>query len=249
MWEEPFPLNGFMVHYTLKGFYIICLEMYQLSGIIQLTLQDVVVKDNHCSSSTCAGAIYFKGVKMDIFGSTTTGSHFSYNSPQGAIQGEGGMLTLHGYITFDHNTGVNGGAISLSKNVPLYFNINSIVHFSNNIAPGYGGAMYSNGKQNEYNRLYDPTCILRLHYTISASSITFIDNHALQGGHAVYAKPIYDCYNLYSKYNLYLVKEMNWMTYFIITPLPGDINDTQVLSFPENGKESTHPHPPPLTPR
>ena len=28
----------------------------------QLTLQDVVVKDNHCSSGTCAGAIYFKGV-------------------------------------------------------------------------------------------------------------------------------------------------------------------------------------------
>ena len=59
-------------------------------------------------------------------------------------------MTLHGYITFDHNTGVNGGAISLSNNVPLYFYCNSIVRFSNNIATGYGGAIYSNGKQNEY---------------------------------------------------------------------------------------------------
>ena len=202
-------------------------------GIIQLTLQDVVVKDNHCSSSSCAGAIYFKGVKMDIFGSPTTGSHFSYNSPQGAIQGEGGMLTLHGYVTFDHNKGVNGGAISLSNNVPLYFNFNSIVHFSNNIATGYGGAMYSNGKQNEYNRLYDPTCILRLHYTISPSLITFIHNRALQGGHAVYATPIYDCRESFIEPS-HLFKDMNMMEYFNITPLPGDINDTQVLSFPEN---------------
>ena len=67
------------------------------AGMNQLSLQDVVVKDNHCPSGTCAGANYFNGVKMDIFGSTTTGSHFSYNSPHGAIQG-GGILTLHAWI-------------------------------------------------------------------------------------------------------------------------------------------------------
>ena len=201
-------------------------------GIIQLTLQDVVVKDNHCSSGTCAGAIYFKGVKMDIFGSTTTGSHFSYNSPQGAIQGDGGILTLYGYVTFDHNTGVNGGAISLSNNVPMYFYNNSIVHFSNNIATEYGGALYSNGKLNEHNRRYSPNCILRFHYTISPSLITFIHNHALQGGHAVYATPIYDCSESFFEPS-HLFLDMNMMEYFNITPLPGDINDTQVLSFPE----------------
>ena len=202
-------------------------------GKIQLILQDVVVKDNHCSSVTCAGAIYFKGVKMDIFGSTTTGSHFSYNSPHGAIQGDGVMLTLRGYITFEHNTGVNGGAISLSNNVPLYFYSNSIVRFSNNIATGYGGAIYSNGKQNEYHSQYFPNCILRLHVTIRASLITFIYNRALQGGHAVYAKPIYDCGGSYYEPSSDLFQEMNLMRYFNITPLPGDVNDTQVLSFPE----------------
>ena len=209
------------------------------AGIIQLTLQDVVVKDNHCSSSTCAGAIYFKGVKMDIFGSTTTGSHFSYNSPQGAIQGEGGILTLHGYIKFDHNTGVNGGAISLSNNVPLSFYSKSIVRFSNNIATGYGGAIYSNGKQNEISSQVN--CILRIYFTleqldstISGPLITFIDNHALQGGHAVYAKPIYNCGGSFLKPYSFLLHYINMMSYFNITPLPGDINDTQVLSFPEN---------------
>ena len=209
--------------------------------IKQLTLQDVVVKDNHCSSDTCAGAIYFKGVKMDIFGSTTTGSHFSYNSPQGAVQGEGGMLTLHGYITFDHNTGVNGGAISLSNYVPLYFDSNSIVHFSNNIATGYGGAIYSNGKQNEYIKQNLLNCILRINITLSSvfPQITFIDNHTLQGGHAVYATPIYDCFFSYHDTFLDLdimifINKLDLTNVINITPLHEDINDTQVLSFPEN---------------
>ena len=204
--------------------------------MIELTLQDVVVKDNHCPSGTCAGAIYFKGVKMDIFGSPTTGSHFSYNSPQGAIQGEGGILTLHGYVTFDHNTGVNGGAISLSNNVPMCFNFNSIVRFSNNIATGYGGAIYCNGKQNEYINRNLLNCILciyipleKLDSTSNGPLITFIDNHAIQGGHAVYATPIYEC-NIVPISHLLL----DVMGYFNITPLSGDINDTQVLSFPEN---------------
>ena len=205
--------------------------------IKQLTLQDVVVKDNHCSSGTCTGAIYFKGVKMDIFGSSSTGSHFSYNSPQGAIQGEGGILTLHGYITFDHNTGVNGGAISLSNNVPLYFNFNSIVRFSNNIATGYGGAIYSNGKQNEFSNRNLLNCILRIYIELSRSTksepfITFIDNHALQGGHAVYATPIYECNILLFEPFPHLLLDV--MGYFNITQLSGYINDTQVLSFPEN---------------
>ena len=204
--------------------------------IKQLTLQDVVVKDNHCPSGTCTGAIYFKGVKMDIFGSPTTGSHFSYNSPQGAIQGEGGILTLHGYITFDHNTGVNGGAISLSNNVPLYFNFNCIVRFSNNIATGYGGAIYSNGKQNEFSNRNLLNCILRIYIELSHSTkseplITFIDNHALQGGHAVYATPIYECNILLFEPFPHLLLDV--MGYFNITPLSGYINDTQVLSFPE----------------
>ena len=202
------------------------------TGMIQLTLQDVVVKGNHCSSGTCTGAIYFNGVKMDIFGSTTTGSHFSYNSPQGAIQGDGGMLTLHGYITFDHNTGVNGGAISLSNYAPLRFYPQYTVHFSNNIATGYGGAIYNNGKENDVNL---PFCILQIYMTQKqqhSNLITFIHNHALQGGHAVYATPIYDCFGLLLEYNLYLFLE--WMRYFNITSLHEDINDTQVLSFPKH---------------
>ena len=209
-------------------------------GMNQLILQDVVLKDNHCPSSTCAGAIYFIGVKMDIFGSTTTGSHFSYNSPQGAIQGDGGIVTLRGYITFEHNTGVNGGAISLSNNAPLYFYPNCNVRFLKNLATGYGGAIYNNGKIKHVLSGYaeeQPKCILRLLIEKDCNSsalITFIDNHALQGGHAVYATPIYYCFNFFTMDANQFFCGVNVVNYFNITPLDEDINDVQVLSFPQN---------------
>ena len=219
--------------------------------INQLALQDVIVKDNHCSFDTCTGAIYFKGVKMDISGNTDTGSHFVSNSPQGAIQGEDGFLSLYGYITFANNTGVNGGAISL-YNVPLYFNANCTVEFSHNLATGYGGAIYSNGKQfNPTQGFYYHTnekynCILRFfipavqqdlfEYCNGSFSITFIYNHAQKGGHAVYATPIYNC--IFSRILAVSPQEYNCdrglMDYFTVTPLPEDSNDGQVLSFPEH---------------
>ena len=213
--------------------------------IIQLILQDVVVKDHHCSYGLCAGAVYFIEVDLVIIGTTTTGSHFSYNFPQGAIQGEGGTLTLRGYITFEHNTGVNGGAISLTNNVPLYFYLNCTVRFVSNLATGYGGAIYNNGKVIKHSTF---PCILRIFspytqdkvYCDRSASITFIDNHAILGGHAVYAKPIYDCTSCFDVPNgLYtfgdtVIYDFLRLDSVSITPLHEDVNDTQVLSFPEH---------------
>eukprot|EP00731_Ephydatia_muelleri_P009164 Em0004g1502a len=68
-----------------------------------LILQGVMVKDNLCSCNDYdelkGGAIYFNGMKVDIFGSTFTGSQFSSNSPLGAIQGTNGFLNLHAILT------------------------------------------------------------------------------------------------------------------------------------------------------
>ena len=204
-------------------------------------LQDVIVKDNHCSSDRCAGTIYFRGVTMEIIGSTSTGSHFVSNSPQGAVQGENGLLLLRGYITFANNTGVNGGAISLSNNAPVYFYENCDVKFLQNIANGYGGAIYNNGKYNAPNQYTDVSISISCILYFSAYSfegcrnnfrITFVNNHAQQGGHAVYATPINgdceDCWYSHFYSDIHLVNR------FIITPLPGDIKDVQVLSFPDH---------------
>ena len=218
-----------------------------------LTLQDVIVEGNHCSCNEYndmrGGAIYFNGMKVDIFGNTITGSQFSYNSPLGAIQGTNGFLQLHGNITFTNNTGVNGGAISLSNNVPLYFYEKCDVEFSRNVATGFGGAISNNGGQD---KLIQPTSNLnkgsiRLIKDCSSSndcvfntkmfSITFTDNHAQQGGHAVYATPIYKCINFVGVLSIGILitnasNSQNLTGYFTTTPLPEDANDIQVLSFP-----------------
>eukprot|EP00731_Ephydatia_muelleri_P033797 Em0038g16a len=215
----------------------------------------VMVKDNLCSSNDydelIGGAIYFNGMKVDIFGSTFTGSQFSSNSPLGAILGTNGYLNLHGNITFSNNTGVNGGAISLSNNVPLYFYEGCAVEFSRNAATGLGGALYNAGDKEKviqseitWNLI---KCTIRLIKDCNSSficefdtnmfSITFVDNHAQQGGHSVYATPIYNCNNcigvLASSHHLPpLLECLNLTSYITTTHSHKDINDIQVLSFP-----------------
>ena len=225
-----------------------------------LTLQDVTVKDNHCScneySDIKGGALYFNGMNVDINGNTTLGSQFSSNSPLGAIQGTNGFLQLSGNITFTNNTGINGGAISLSNSVPLYFKAKCVVEFSRNMATGFGGAIYSNGDQQKplqsmkgSNDRCAMGLIVRCHrggeslklYCVCLENmffITFIHNHAQQGGHAVYATPIYNCINcigFYVDLMTFTGHELfnNLTSYFTITPLPEDIKDIQVLSFPK----------------
>ena len=217
-----------------------------------LLLQGVMVKDNYWSfndyNELRGGAIHFNGINVDIFGNTFTESKFSSNSPCGAIQGTNGFLKLHGNITFTNNIGVNGGAISLSNNVPLYFYQGSAVEFSKNAATGFGGAIYNAGDQVN---LMQPTsnlnkCTIRFikdcyssncEFNTNLFSVTFIDNHAQQGGHSVYATPIYNCtkcIGVLATGNLIAEsgKCPNLSSYMTTTPLPEDINDVQVLSFP-----------------
>ena len=203
-----------------------------------LLLQDVVVKDNHCSGG---GAIFFDGMKVDIFGNTPTGSQFSSNSGQGAIQGQNGFLLLHGNITFMENRGVNGGAISLSDNIPLCFYEGYRVEFSRNVATRSGGAIYNDGEKNQ--ALGGSACIIAFLYNDAlhlpqpktAFSIIFINNHARQSGHAVYATTIYNCLNnCYYKNLLGCINglDVTKASYFTITSLPGDSSDLQIVTFP-----------------
>ena len=201
-----------------------------------LLLQDVVIKDNQCSGG---GAIYFDGVKVNIFGNTPTGSQFSSNSGHGAIQGQNGYLLLHGNIAFTENRGVNGGAISLSNKVPLYFYEGCAVEFSRNVATTSGGAIYNDGEKNQAKG--GSTCIIAFIYNdpvhfpdAKTFSITFINNHAVQSGHAVYATPIYNCNNncFYNDYRFECNNGPNLTSYFTITSSPGDSCDLKIVTSP-----------------
>ena len=141
------------------------------------------------------GAIYFSVMTVVIIGDTITGSQFLSNSPLGAMTGENGFLQLHSNISFKDNIGENGGAISLSNNVPLHFDNSCTVELSRNVAAGFGGAIYNDGGPLPKERGF-PYCTIIFNadsFGNVRSSITFTDNHAQQGGHAVYATPIYGC--------------------------------------------------------
>ena len=196
----------------------------------------MIVENNHCScngySTVRGGAIYFSEMTVDIIGVTITGSQFLSNSPLGAITGQNGFLQLHGNVSFYNNTGENGGAISLSSNVPLRFDNSCTVEFSRNVATGYGGAICSYGGPLPNERAVHCTIIfISDSFGNVNSSITFTDNHAQQGGHAVYATPIYGCSCIQQPFEGAIYCD-TIAKYFIITPLPQDLNDTQVLSFP-----------------
>ena len=201
-----------------------------------LTLQEVRVENNHCFCNgypmVRGGAIYFNAMKVNIIGDTITGSQFLSNSPLGAITGENGFLQLYGNVSFYDNTGENGGAISLSNKVLLYFYDSSAVQFSRNVATGYGGAIYSDGGPSTRERAFSYCTVVFIADSFGkvSSSITFTDNHAEQGGHAVYATNIYGCSCIQN--SQYSAKCENVDSYFTITPLQQDLNDIQVLSFP-----------------
>ena len=137
---------------------------------------------------------------------------------------------------------MNGGALSLSKNSPLHFYEGSRVEFSRNVATGFGGAIYNNLEINQIGNFGASECIILFYYNYPVDStklsITFTDNHAQQGGHAVYATPIYNCTNKcltivpLDLHPIECTSSPNLNSYFTITSLPGDSSDLQILTFP-----------------
>ena len=231
--------STFINNTAVRGAAVYASNTYDDNSIYRqgnLTLQEVVVENNHCFCNEYprvrGGAIYFSAMQVDIIGVTITGSQFLSNSPLGSITGGNGFLELFGNISFYNNIGDNGGAISLSNNVPLYFDDSCRVDFSRNVATGFGGAIYNDGGPLPNERGFCSCTIIFIADSFGnvSSSITFTDNHAQQGGHAVYATPIYECNCIRNDFSSYICEKIT--SYFNITPLSQDLDDIQVLSFP-----------------
>ena len=100
-----------------------------------------------------------------------------------------------------------------------------------------GGAIYNDGKKNQ--ALGGSKCIIAfvnndpINLTHPKTfSITFLNNHAVQSGHAVYATPIYYCNNNCFYSYLQCSDGPNLTSFFTITSLPGDSSDLQIVTFP-----------------
>ena len=188
-----------------------------------LNLVDVELIENQyvpCGGGAKGAAVYFN--EIDYLNITGTGSKFIGNKPQGAIQGIGSNLHISGTVTFTNNSGESGGAIYLTNNAHLYFN-NCNVSFSQNTASRFGGAIYIEGDQSlETNIL----TLCAIHFLGSAHNITFQDNRARIGGHAIYATPIYNC-QLEGKKNI-RSRQSDYDPFFQFV----NSNKKEILSFP-----------------
>eukprot|EP00731_Ephydatia_muelleri_P001412 Em0001g1412a len=115
-----------------------------------VSLIDVEVVENECSPCTngAKGAVvYYNEIDYLKISGSSIGSKFIGNHPQGAVQGIGANLHLSGMVSFGNNSGENGAAIYLTNDAHLYFHVKCTVNISNNVATGYGGAIYIQGDQ------------------------------------------------------------------------------------------------------
>ena len=145
-----------------------------------------------CTNVTKGAVVYYNEIDyLNISGSYEIGSQFIGNHPQGTVEGIGANLHLSGRVSFQNNSGENGAAIFLTNDAHLYFHSNCIVNFLDNVATGYGGAIYIEGDQSipTYNL---SLCVI--HFIDGEEySILFRGNHAKIAGNSIYATPIYEC--------------------------------------------------------
>ena len=195
-----------------------------------VSLIDVEVVENECSPCTngAKGAVvYYNEIDYLKISGSSIGSKFIGNHPQGAVQGIGANLHLSGMVSFGNNSGENGAAIYLTNDAHLYFHVKCTVNISNNVATGYGGAIYIQGDQSI------PTYILTycaVHFIGPGNySIHFQGNRANIAGNSIYATPIYNCF-LNSIPTFYPAKQSDYYTFYTMH----DSNSNQILSFPVN---------------
>ena len=193
-------------------------------------LIDVAVIENECircSNGTRGAAVYFSEINyLNVTSNPGTGSDFTRNYPQGAIQGIGANLHLFGVISFKNNSGESGGAIYLTNDGHLYFNDGCVVNFAENTASRLGGAIYIEGDQSIVTSFLT---FCAIHFLGWNHNITFKGNHANLAGHAIYATPIYDC-DLDNKIYPNL-EPRNQKDYYKFYKFEGS-QENQVLSFP-----------------
>ena len=180
-----------------------------------------------CNASNDRGAVvYYNDIdNVSISGSYSTGSQFIENE-KGTVQGVGTHLHLLGMVSFQNNTGENGAAIYLTNNANLFFHSNSEVNFTDNIATGFGGAIYIGG---------DPSIPLHycaVHFIGVNHAINFQGNRAKIDADSIYATSMYYCHLDSYIPNYWPKTESEYHTFYNMDNSNNQTNNSQMLSFP-----------------
>ena len=141
-----------------------------------------------------AGAVYVDGIQVKFFGVV----QFLYNQGSAlAITGSFVEMLNNSDVTFQNNTGRNGGAIALLGNAFILTHYNASLSFFNNSAYYHGGAIYS-FSSGERNLISSRNCMIRfinIDYPPEnwTSSFHFTGNTANHTPNAIYASTILPC--------------------------------------------------------
>ena len=212
------------------------MRLYGSTGNVSITFQ-INIATYGIGGFGGGGAVGVYGSTGDV---SITYCTFQNNS---AVDGGGGAVWLYGligdfsitYCTFTNNSATHGGAVMLGGSIEAIFFL-----FKNPALEGSACIIvfiYDDPQiQNDLPPLHIqlPPSVLPTHvHHPEIFSITFINNHAVQSDHAIYATPIYNCNN---DCNYIYFPDCNdgpnLTSYFTITSLPGDSSDLQIVTSP-----------------
>ena len=165
-------------------------------GSVNVTMTGVIAHNNQAQLSNVflpsnIGIFSFGKIdKVLITGNESFPTIFKQNFGS-VVKGLNSDIFLDGYVTFQQNHAVNGGAMYLIECL-LHFRNNTHIVFRKNYAVTSGGAIFA--AKTIYSFL--PSCIFR--FSNNNTSIAFIDNSAELSGDSIFANPIYNCYISYS---------------------------------------------------
>ena len=154
------------------------------SGNVSVTLESVDVINNTLSSIfPYVGMFALRRVNCYINGTKEKPANFSNNFGV-VIDATDSNIYLSGYILFEDNKGISGGAIKMKQGSRLHFMNGLTANFTNNQAV-LGGAIYAdvNNKQEE----------CAFYFTSDDIKLFFNNNIATEAGSDIYAFPIYNC--------------------------------------------------------
>ena len=143
-------------------------------------------------------ALSFNNIFVTINGTTENPSVIS-NGKNGALKLFDTYAFLTGEVQFTKNSATKGGAIAMEASSYLFFLEPANILFSNNEAET-GGAIYSDIVRGSQCVMQFITLGSNLSVAVNLTdlkeldfNITFVDNRAMEDGHAIYAQPIYGC--------------------------------------------------------
>ena len=126
--------------------------------------------------------------RIKINGSPVKPSNLSFNIGT-VIEAIRSDITLEGYIVFNNNTGINGGAIMLIGDSLIYLTQRLRANFTNNTALSSGGAIYAH-----LSIFYQTYCTFQVNTTqYDDIVVLFENNKATVTGNSVFSSKLYNC--------------------------------------------------------